>query len=159
MSSNLHPFVEKIRSLLEEKDIKYDFFEHDSVVTSEEAAKVRSGYSLPEGGKALILSVDGEFIQIVIPGDKKYSASKLKKLLGIKSIRFAESHELEKITNGMKKGGIPPFGNLFSLPVYADNSVFSNKRIIFNCGDRCASIGMSVEDYKSLVNPKIVDII
>ena len=47
----------KIIDLLEKNSIDYKYFEHAPVRTSEEAAKVRSDYSLSQGAKALIIRI------------------------------------------------------------------------------------------------------
>ena len=65
---------------------------------------------------------------------------------------------MDKITDGVLPGGIPPFGNLFGLPVFADASMFENEKIIFNAGDQRVSIGIKSADYRTLVNPTIADI-
>jgi prolyl-tRNA editing enzyme YbaK/EbsC (Cys-tRNA(Pro) deacylase) len=82
----------------------------------------------------------------------------VKKLLNSQDIRFAFENEVSEVTDGIKIGGVPPFGNLFGLEVYADRKVFDNDKIIFNAGDKRISIAMKTSDYKILVNPRIVDI-
>ena len=154
----MHPIVTKIRSILDKETIPYRYIEHRAGVTSKEMAAIRKDFSLSEGAKALILTTDTGFIQAVLPGDKKFNNSKLRKIVGTKEIRFATSQELSTVTEGIQPGAVPPFGNLFNIPVYADKSIFLNERIVFNCGERTASISMSPNDYKNLVQPIIVDI-
>lgn len=159
-----HPVVANIKKLLKENNLIFETFEHAPVTTSEQASKVRFGYSLSQGAKAMIVRVkqkDSEkyFMMLVLPGDKKINFDKVKKNLNAKDIRFATADEINEITNGVQIGGIPPFGNLFGLKVITDPSVFANSKIIFNAGDRAFSIAMNSEDYKKLLNPEISDII
>ena len=63
--------------------------------------------------------------------------------------------EVDEITNGVKPGGVPPFGNLFSLPVYVDQTLLENEEIIFNAGNRCFSIARRSNDYLKMVNSLI----
>ena len=154
----MHAIITSIRSLLDEHAVPYNFMEHEAGVTSEEMATIRKDFSLSEGAKALILMTDIGFIQVVIPGDKKFKNSKLRKCVQTKNIRFATPEELKKITDGILPGAIPPFGNLFNLSVYADKKLFDNERIVFNCGERTASISMPSDDYRTIVQPVIVDI-
>lgn len=155
----MHPIVQKIQDVLTEASLPYEYMEHESGVSSEEMAKIRGDkYSLSEGTKALIVKTEQGFLQVIIPGDKKFSNAKLRRLLGVKEIRFASSEELSDITEGILPGAVPPFGNLFNLTVYADEGVFRNKQIVFNCGERTASIAMASSDYQQLVQPHIVDI-
>jgi len=181
-----HETVGKIRKLLDENEVEYKFFEHEPVRTSEEAAKVRPGYSIGQGAKAMIVmiklkgdaptfakalagkkamivkvKIDGERkpMMLVLPGDKRFDGKKVKKELGAKDVTFASADEVSKITGGVIPGGVPPFGNLFGLSVVADPELFLNDEIIFNCGDRRASIAMRSEDYKKVVEPEVKTIV
>ena len=154
----MHPIVSSIRSLLDEHTVPYTFLEHEAGTTSEEMATIRKDYSLSEGAKALILLTDIGFVQVVVPGDKKFKNSKLRKVIHTKDIRFATPKELATITDGILPGAIPPFGTLFNLSVYADKKLFANEHIVFNCGERTASISMQSNDYRNIVCPIVADI-
>lgn len=158
-----HPVVSEIIALLSEHTMWYETFEHEAVRTSEEAAKVRTGYTLNQGTKALILRVKAGskkfFAMVIVPGDKKFDSEKVKTLLRSKDIRFATEEEVKEITKGVLPGGVPPFGNLFHIPVYADPAVFTQEKIIFNAGDRRFSVAMMSKDYLTLTDPRICNII
>jgi prolyl-tRNA editing enzyme YbaK/EbsC (Cys-tRNA(Pro) deacylase) len=159
-----HDIFHEILALLEKADLWHESFQHETTVrTSEEAAALRPGYTLSEGAKALIvrLKVPGgckKFAQVVVPGDKKFDSKKLKQASGANDLRFATEDEVNQITNGVKPGGVPPFGNLFGIEVYADNGVFDNEKIIFNAG-RDTSIAMKSKDYKKLIEPNVGDLV
>ena len=157
-----HPVTEKITALLRERGVWFETFEHEPVRTSEEAAALRPDYTLSQGSKALIVRVkkDGEkfFAMVVVPGDKKFDTKKLKTSFGLSDLRFATEAEVGEITGGVLPGGVPPFGNIFELTVYADEGVFLSKKIIFNAGDRAFSIGMFSKDYDAIVSPLHGDI-
>ena len=154
-----HDCTNKIIALLKEENIDFKLFEHKECITSKEAADLRPGYSLQEGCKSLIVKIDNnEFIQLNIPGDKKFNNTKLRSLLNIKKIIFANKEELEQITKGVQPGGIPPFGNIFGLKVYVDKKVLENESIIFNCASRNVSIAIKSKEYIVVVKPEIVDI-
>ncbi|MES3004538.1 MAG: YbaK/EbsC family protein [Patescibacteria group bacterium] len=158
-----HEVAQKIQDLLNQNGVIFDTFEHEPVRTSEEASKVRTGYTIEQGAKALIARVKKEgtkvFVMIVVPGNAKFDKDKLKNNFGLSDVRFATSEEAVKITGGVEFGGIPPLGNIFGLEVYADRNLLKNERIIFNAGDRSFSIGMKSEDYISIAKPNIGDIV
>lgn len=158
-----HEVTNQILELLIDNKCWYERFEHAPVRTSEEAAQLRTGYTLNQGAKSMVLQIKKrdtikEFIMVVLPGDLRMDSAKIKKLLDIKEMRFATEDEILKITDGIQIGGVPPFGILFGLRVIADPKIFNNTKIIFNAGDRCVSLAMLSEDYKKLVNPTIADI-
>lgn len=161
--SEYHPVVEQIKILLDAHGAQYQTFEHEEVRTSEEAAAVRPEYSLSQGAKALLVAykVEGQrhFAQIVVPGDARFDSGKVRELFGVKKVRFASEEEVGELTDGILPGGVPPFGNLFGLPVFVDRSLFLHDEIIFNAGDKRYSIAMKSEDYKNVVEPEVVEVV
>lgn len=168
-----HPITEKITSILKENNCWFETFEHAPVRTSEEAAKVRTGYVLHQGAKTIIVRVKKKrlasaeataeqskhFVMFIVPGDQKFDKNKIKSEFGLNDLRFALEDEVAEITGNVLPGGVPPFGNLFGLEVYMDKGVLENEKIIFNAGDRSFSVAMKAVDYVKLVNPKIGSIV
>jgi len=158
-----HPVAKQITDLLANNNCWFETFEHEPVRTSEEASKIRTGYTLHQGAKALIIRIkksetDKKFITLVIPADLKFNNKKVKKMFNAKDIRFATQEEISNLTNNIQIGGVPPFGNLFNLEVVVDPKLFGNEKIIFNAGDRCFSVAMKSEDFKKIVNPRVNEI-
>lgn len=155
-----HPIVHKITQQLKDNQLWFETFEHEAVRTSEEAAKVRTGYSIDQGAKAMIVrvkksEVDKKFVMLVVPGSLRFDERKVKVMLGVKDIRFASESEVDSITGGVLPGGVPPFGNIFGLEVFVDPKLLENEKIIFNAGDKSFSVAMKSEDFLKLVKPKI----
>lgn len=160
---NFHPLVTTIKNLLEQNHMWFEYFEHQPVLTSQEAAAMRTDYALHQGTKALILKIKGmdnesHFVMLVIPGDMKLNNAKVKQILGAKDIRFATEQEVSSVTQGVQLGGVPPFGNLFKIPVFLSPKILENENIIFNAGDKQVSIAMKSKDYQTLVNPTLSDL-
>ncbi len=159
-----HVVVQKIKDLLEKNGVWFETFEHRPVRTSEEAARIRPGYSLKQGAKAIIVRIKAKggvrfYSMLVLPGDMRFDSEKVKELLGAKDIRFATEEEIKQITGGVETGGVPPFGNLFNLRVIVDPELFKNEKIIFNAGDRRFSIAMKSNDYRNIVNPEVQNLV
>lgn len=162
--TDYHPVVSAITLVLDTAHIPYETFEHAPVRTSEEAAAVRPEFSLVQGTKSLIVRVkerDGtrHFVLVVVPGDCKFDIKKLRQVLGVKDLRFAYEGEVKEVTGGVEPGGVPPFGNIFGVPVIADERVFYNETIICNAGDKRFSIAMQSADYQRIVKPQVADIV
>lgn len=143
----------EIRKLLDKKKFQYKFMEHEPTPTSEIAAKVR-GVDLKQGAKAMLLRSEGKFYMFVLSGVDKIDFKKIKRLLKSKSVSFANPEEVLKVTN-CEVGGVPPFGNLFNVPVYIDKNLLDNKKIDFNAGKQTVSIEMNLNDYIKVVKPKV----
>lgn len=166
--SDYHPVVQAILRILDAAKIAYKTFEHEAVRTSEEAAALRPDYTLAQGAKALIIRIKRpndtgetvqEFVQVVVPGDQKFNTKKVKAVLEAKDLRFASEEEVKELTGGVQPGGVPPFGNIFGLPVVVDVSLLEHEQIIFNAGDRRFSISMRSEDFQKVVKPIVAVVV
>ncbi|MFH0834200.1 MAG: YbaK/EbsC family protein [Patescibacteria group bacterium] len=116
--------------------------------TSAEAAKVR-GTTLEQAARALVWKTENGFIQSVCSAAKEVDEARLKKVAGVKKLELAKPEEVKKIT-GCEIGCVPPFGNLFDLPVFVDKSLEPEKIIVFNAGEHTKSIKMPFIDYLNL---------
>jgi len=155
-----HKVVKQITSLLKQNGLWHETFTHKPVITSEEAAKIRTGYSLHQGAKAMIVRIkiseaDKKFVMLVLPANLRFDNVKVKTIFKAKDIRLATEEEISNLTDGVQIGGVPPFGNLFGLEVIVDPKLLENEKIIFNAGDRRFSVAMLSKDYQTLVNPQI----
>jgi prolyl-tRNA editing enzyme YbaK/EbsC (Cys-tRNA(Pro) deacylase) len=142
---------------LENQDIDYEIFEHEPVVSSDEAANVRENFEISQGLKALVLKLYGanqDFAMIVVPGDKSFDQAKVEQALSADDFRFANEEELDKLLGEVEIGGIPPMGSLFDLKTYADESIEDMNEVIFNAGDKEVSIAVSADDYQRIEQPK-----
>ncbi len=73
---------------------------------------------------------NNKFVMLVYPADKKFAEEKVKDFLKASKLRLATEEEVLEITGGVQPGGVPPFGNLFNLEVYADRTLFENEKIV-----------------------------
>jgi len=144
---------EEILKLFKVNKIKYKVFEHDPVLTSEQAAKIR-GTKIEQGAKALVMIADNNPIMVVISAAKKVDSEKVKKEFGIKDLRMAKAEEVEQLT-GIKIGAVSPFGMIHNLPTFIDISLGKNKTIAFNAGLHTKSVEISYKDYVFLAKPQI----
>ena len=158
-----HLAAKKITDLLVANNVWFQTFEHAPVRTSEEAAALRPEFSLHQGAKALIVKTkfgaEKKFAMLVLPADLKFNPKKAKAVLNAKDVAFATEAEVSEVTGGIEIGGVPPFGQLFGVEIFADPSLFKNEKIIFNAGDRSFSVAKLASDYKKIVQPHIAEIV
>ena len=136
--------TERLAQWLREAGVAFEILEHAPAHTSEEAARVR-GTPLEHGAKALVVRADDRFVHCVLPAHLKVDNAALRAIVGTRKLRFATRDELHALT-GCEPGAVPPFGNLFGLPVLVDEALCRNDRVVFNAGSHTASITMRCED-------------
>lgn len=145
--------AEKILRIFKENNVNYQLYEHEPVYTSQEAARVR-GVELKTGCKSMVLKTkDGKFALANVAADKKIDLKKLERILGCK-LSFASKEEVLQTTN-CESGSVPPFGKLFGLPTFLDESVLENDFVNFNIGMLTRSVKISKQDLLKIMNPTI----
>jgi Ala-tRNA(Pro) deacylase len=70
-------------------------------------------------------------------------------------IRLETEEEFKWLFPDCAVGAIPPFGNLYGLPTFADNALSKNDYIIFAAGTDNDHIKISYATYERIVQPRI----
>src|SRR5215470_2593415 len=140
--------TERLTRWLHERGVSFRLLEHAPVFTSEDAARVR-GTPIEAGAKALVLRAEERTVHVVLPGNRKVDNAQLRAILGTRTLRFATPEELLALT-GCTPGAVPPFGNLFGLPVLVDEELAQREDIAFNAGSHTVSIVMRCADFLRL---------
>jgi Ala-tRNA(Pro) deacylase len=109
-----------------------------------------------ELAKAVIVKVDGKLAMAVVPAKFHVDLALLRKAANANTVALASEEEFKDRFPQCETGAMPPFGNLFGLEVFADDSLESDKEIAFNAGTHRELIRMAWEDFKRLVEPKVI---
>ena len=109
-----------------------------------------------ELAKTVIVRLDGKLAMAVIPAKFHVNLALLKRATNATTVALASEDEFKDRFPQCETGAMPPFGNLFSLDVFADDSLEMDKEIAFNAGTHRELIRMAWEDFKRLVGPKVV---
>ena len=91
----------------------------------------------------------------VLPADYLINLETLGSFMNDPGIRLATERELGELFPECELGAMPPFGNLFHVPVLVDNSVAEQEFIAFNAGTHRDVIHMHFGDFRRLVDPAI----
>jgi len=140
----------KIINFLEKAKIKYELVKHRTVYTAYDKAQT---LHLAEKmvGKTLVVKMDKNPALVLIPANKNLDKEKLRKIAKAKTIDFLKEAWMKKNLKGVKIGAIPPFGNIFGLKTFIDNSLLKQPKIIINGGDYNWSIKISGPSFKKLI--------
>ena len=150
--SNLH---DKLITYLKDKGVEFRSIDHAPTHTSEESAKIR-GTTIQQGAKALVMFADNSPILAVLSAAHKIDNYAFKTEFKVKDLRMANADEVKKIS-GVEIGAVPPFGNLFNIPVYFDKKLLTQSEIAFNAGSLTKSLIIKSSDFVKLVNPTLGD--
>ncbi|MCA9408845.1 MAG: YbaK/EbsC family protein [Candidatus Omnitrophica bacterium] len=148
--------IKKLKKYLDEHKIKYVSFSHSTAYTGQEIAEA-AHISGKELVKAVILKVDNELAMVVLPVSFRIDFDLLKQSLNAEKIELATEDEFIDWFPDCEIGAMPPFGNLYGIPVFVANRLEEQEMITFNAGNHRELIQMRFHDYKRLVNPQMVD--
>lgn len=145
----------KIRTFLDQNGIRYVTIKHSPAFTAQAVAQ--SGH-IPgkEMAKTVIVKLDEQMAMVVLPASRRVALDEVAAVVGTTNVRLAHEYEFKDLFPGCEIGAMPPFGNLYGLPVYVDPLLAENEQIAFNAGTHTEMIRMAYRDFASLVEPKIV---
>lgn len=146
--------LKRLKDYLDENKVKYVKITHSRAYTAQEIA---ASVHIPgkELAKTVIVKVDDGFAMVVLPASRKINFDRLKSVVGNDDIRLAEEDEFKGLFPDCEVGAMPPFGNLYKLPVYVATALAEDKEIAFNAGTHTDIIKISYSDFEKLVKPTI----
>ena len=144
----------KLREFLDTHKIKYLVISHSQAYTAQGIAALVhvSGKKL---AKTVIVKIDGILAMAVVPASMHVDLDRLKTLTGAQTVEIATEREFKDAFPDCETGAMPPFGNLYDMPVYADASLAENEEITFSAGTHRELMRMHWNDMARLVNPTI----
>ncbi|MCP4219834.1 MAG: YbaK/EbsC family protein [bacterium] len=146
--------LKKLIDYLEEKEVKFTRIIHSTAYTAQGIAH-RAHISGNVLAKTIVLKdADNRFVMAVLPANYQVDLDKISEIYG-NTLNLASESEFATLFPGCETGGMPPFGNLFGLPVHVSESLAGSEDIAFNAGDHRELLQIHFSDYKDLVKPVI----
>jgi Ala-tRNA(Pro) deacylase len=143
-----------LKNFLELKRVPYHHHAHPPAFTASQlAATERVPAEIV--AKTVVLKADGQFVMAVLPATKRINLQALGQSLGSHYLRLATENEFRELFPDSDLGAMPPFGNLYELPVCAEKSLAEHKEMLFNAGTHKDSIQMTYEDFARVVQPTV----
>ncbi|MEA3432513.1 MAG: YbaK/EbsC family protein [candidate division WOR-3 bacterium] len=146
--------VKKLKDFLDSNKVKYVTIKHSPAYTAPEIA---GSAHIPgkELAKTVIIKVDGKMAMAVLPASQRVNFDLLKKITGASKIELASEQEFKDLFPECDVGAMPPFGNLYGMEVFVDESLSEDEEIVFNAGSHTELIRLTYKDFERLVKPKM----
>ena len=147
---------EKLKKYLDENGVKYEVLRHGEAFTAQEIAAAMhvKGKMLV---KVVIVNSDRGHIMVALPADRRVDIAALRADLGLKMAALATEEEFKRLFPDCDVGAMPPFGNLYNIPVYVDKSLTLDKDIVIQAGTHYEAIRLDYADFDRLVRPKVLE--
>jgi Ala-tRNA(Pro) deacylase len=148
--------LERLKAYFGEHGVPYEIQQHRTVFTAQKVADV-----LHEKGryvaKVFIAWVDGKLVMLVLPAPAHVDYDRVKERLGAKEVHAAHEEEFEHLFPDCEVGAMPPFGNMYHLPVHLDQSLSGLDHLVFQAGSHRETMKIAMADYLRLVSPTLGD--
>ncbi len=146
------PALEAVRAA----GIGHRVIRHGPVRSLAEAADAR-GVTPADVVKTLVVRRgDGDFLFVLVPGDRAISWPKLRAVLGVSRLSMPDAATARQVT-GYERGTITPFGSVTPWPVIADQRL-GGRQITLGAGQHGVAIAAAADEILSGLRAVIADI-
>jgi len=146
--------AKQLKELLDSHNIKYVTMTHSAAYTAQEIASLAHVRG-EEFAKTVIVRIDGAMVMAVLPASYHVDLPLLKAAAQGKKIALASETDFRDRFPECETGAMPPFGQLFGMSVFVDETLTRDKEIAFNAGTHHELIRLPYDDFARLVQPKV----
>lgn len=147
-----------VRAFLDSRGVKYVTIRHSPAFTAAEVA-ASAHVAGRDFAKTVMVWIGGHLAMVVLPASRRIVLHDLRELLESPEARLATEAEFRDDFPDCELGAMPPFGNLYGLPVFVAASLAVEPEIAFNAGSHTEIIKMAYADFEQLVKPTVLEFI
>jgi Ala-tRNA(Pro) deacylase len=147
---------EDLETYLRDNKVPYQVQHHAVAYTAQEVAAAEHvpGRML---AKVVMLLADDKLCMFVLPAPARVDLDKAAAALSAKEVRLAQEDQFADRFPGCEVGAMPPFGNLYGVPLYVDKSLAEDDTIVFEAGTHTDTMSMKYADFERLASPTMAE--
>ncbi|HEU5317115.1 MAG TPA: flagellar FlbD family protein [Chloroflexota bacterium] len=147
---------EKLEQYLRSEGVPFEVRRHATAFTAQQVAESEH---VPGKlvAKVIVVFAGGSPAMLVIPASYRADLDAAARALGVDSVRLAQEDDFETLFPDCEVGAMPPFGNLYDMPVYVDRSLAEDETIVVQAGTHTETISLTYADYARLVRPTVAE--
>jgi Ala-tRNA(Pro) deacylase len=141
---------------LRENGAGFEVMKHSQAYTMQEVA---AALHVPgkQVAKVVMVKAAGEMAMLVLPAPYRLDFAKVGGVLGSRSVTLAGEEDFQDLFPDCETGAMPPFGNLYDLPVYVDQSLAEEEGIVFRIGSHRETMKVAYTDFERLARPQVAE--
>ncbi len=145
----------RLKEFLDANKVNYSVLTHPTAYTAPEIASLAHVHG-QELAKTVIVKIDGQIAMAVLPSSRHVDLALLKASARAKAVGLVPEQEFRDLFPGCEAGAMPPFGNLYGMPVFVEEGLTKDHEIAFNAGTHNELIRMSYRDFATLTQPRVI---
>ena len=144
---------QKLAAYLQENGVQFSVESHAEAFTARDVA---ASEHIPAESfvKVVIARADGRMVMFCLPAADEVDLDAAAEAVGAEQLDLAEEKDFAPTFDDCEVGAMPPFGNLYDVPVYMEEELARLSRLVFNAGNHHETFSMFSSDYRRLVQPK-----
>jgi Ala-tRNA(Pro) deacylase len=146
---------ERLKQFLARETVAYDVLPHTQVFTAQEVAAQSHVTGWHVAKVVVVRDEAGSAVMVAIPAPSLLDIAAVQKATGMARLRVAREAEFRALFPDCEIGAMPPFGNLYGVPVYVDASLTRSREFVFQAGNHLEAVRMSYADYERLARPVV----
>ena len=147
---------ERLEAYLRKHQVPYQLQHHAQAFSAQKIAE-REHIPGKTIAKPVIVMIDSQLIELVLPAPYKVDFNKLQSILGAKNLRLAQETEFANVFPDCEVGAMPPFGNHNGIAGYVEKQLTEDETIVFPVGTHTDTMSLTYADFERLVQPRVVE--
>ena len=144
---------QRLLSLLVRSRVEYELLPHREAFTAQQVAESTHVRGRRLAKVVLVRSGRDRYLMAVVPASEHVDLEVLAHLSGHAHLELAAEGEMLRVFPDCEAGAMPPFGNLYDVPVFLDACLAHEEDIIFQAGNHHEVVRMPVAEYERLAGP------
>jgi Cys-tRNA(Pro)/Cys-tRNA(Cys) deacylase len=136
--------------------ITYRVIRHGPVGSLAEAAEARGVEPADVVKTMVVRRGDGDFVFVLVPGDRAISWPKLRGVLGVSRLSMPDAAVAREVT-GYERGTITPLGSTAAWPVIADERILG-REITLGAGEHGVAVAVRADDVLHALGATTADV-
>lgn len=143
--------MERLKHYLDSNRVPYQIHRHSHAAT---ATAVAAADRVPpsEMAKVVLLRCGDRYLMAVLPASRRLDLGRVRAATGEQDVELANEDEVSQLFPDCETGAMPPFGNLFGMPVWVDDVLGRESETVFNAGNHRETVHMSYRDFVRLAH-------
>ncbi len=147
---------EQLEQYLRERKVGYQIQHHPQAYTAQQIAECEH-ISGKKVAKSVVVFAGADKALLVLPASQRVDLSRVRSVLGAQEVHLANEEDLRRLFPNCEVGAMPPFGNLYNLPVCVEHSLTIQENIVFPIGTHTETMSLKYADFERLVKPTVAD--
>lgn len=145
----------RLIEFLNQNKVPYEILHHPEAFTAQELAAIEHVKG-KQHAKVVMVMAGNAKLMAVLPADHRVDLEKFDKLTGQQTTLATEA-DFRALFPDCATGAMPPFGALYGVQTYVDQSLAGNDSIVFEAGTHSDAMKMRYGDFARAANPKVAD--